>query len=66
MSEISIIRMKKINDMTYDELLLVKDSAKSLIKGATNPRTIQQEKKYLAKIEKRLKEILNGKTRNSI
>lgn len=57
MSKISEIRMKKVVDMNKWELLMVKQDTIRLITTSDNPRTIQQEKKYLTKIEKRLKEI---------
>ena len=52
--------MKKVKDMTKWELLMVKQDTIRLITSSNNPRTIQQEKKYLEKINKRLREIDNG------
>ena len=66
MSEISIIRMKKVKDMTYEELLKVREDCIRLIKESDHPNTIRQESKYLEKIDKRLRGILDGKDRNCI
>ena len=60
MSQISKIRMKKVKDMNKWELLMVKQDAIRLITTSHNPRTIQQEKKYLDKVNKRLREIDNA------
>lgn len=58
MSNISKLRSKKLTDMTKLELLAIKQDCIRLIVHSDNARTIYQNRKYLEKINKRLKEVL--------
>lgn len=61
MSEIQKIRNKKLTEMTKLELLAIRQDTIRLINYSDNIKTIYQNKRYLEKIDKRLKELNYGK-----